>query len=32
MWDNPGAQTDATIQSEILSIHDNFVFNGQEVY
>lgn len=32
MWDNPGAQTDATIQSEILSIRDNFVFNGQEVY
>ncbi len=32
MWDNPGVESDNTIDSWVQLIHDNFVYNGQEVY
>ena len=32
MWDNPGVESDPTILSWVQTIHDNFVYNGQEVY
>jgi prepilin-type N-terminal cleavage/methylation domain-containing protein len=32
MWDNPGLVSDATIQSDVQTIQDIYVSNGQQVY